>query len=103
MPPNPVRDLGFILALSLVIVGTALLWRTRSNVVPDTREAHSGYNWDVVVFFLVLLASAVARFFNQPVFAVFAAGMLVSLATFRQNNLSSWTYINNCRVQVHIS
>eukprot|EP00048_Salpingoeca_helianthica_P021912 m.15155 g.15155 ORF g.15155 m.15155 type:complete len:270 (-) comp6621_c0_seq1:224-1033(-) len=98
MPPNPVRDLGFVLAFCLVIVGTALLWRDQANVVPDTREARSMYNWDVVVFFLVLIAAGAARFLNQPIFAIFAAGMLVSLAIYRNSNFVSWTSINLCRI-----
>lgn len=96
---NPVRDLGFLLAAVLVIVGTALLYRDEGNVVADVQEYRNQYNWDVVVFYLVLVAAAAARFLNQPIFAIFAAGMLVSLAIYRTGNYASWTMINNCRIQ----
>lgn len=99
MTPNPVRDLGFVLAAVLVAVGTALLYRDKGNVVADVTELQNQYNWDVVVFFLVLIVSAAARFLNQSIFAIFAAGMLVSLIVFRTGNLASWTMTNYCRVQ----
>ena len=97
--PSLIRDLGFALSAILIIIGTAMLYRNEGNMVADTPETRSTYNWDVVVFFLVLVAAAAARFLEKPVFAVFAAGMLVSLAIYRTGNYASWTYINYCRVQ----
>lgn len=94
-----------LVAAILVVAGTATYWNARfelsdAGVVGTHSEDKSAFNWDMVVFWLVLLACAAAVLLPKVrVWSVLAAGMLIMLAIHRTGNNVSWAVVNYCRLQ----
>jgi len=95
-----VKLVALVLAAVCIITGTSLLWNDRANiaVTPEASETRHQFNWNNTLFYLVWLLAAAGVFLNQGVFAVGVSAIAYGIATFRENNLASFAYINQCRV-----
>jgi len=90
---------ALVFSAILVISGTAILWNGRTNWVADDAFARHSYNWDLVVFWLIVLSAGAAVVKQRRVFAIIAAGMFVGLAIYANTGRGSWGFINYCRAQ----
>lgn len=101
---------ALVLSIVLIITGTAIQWKNRANLITPNDEAQNGYNWGLMVFWLIWIFCAAAFFLKQPSLAVVAAGLSLAIAisplyaatgtvtSVTSVNPQSWAYVNYFRV-----
>ena len=91
--------LGLVIALVLVIVGTALMFSIRDQLAANISEKHNQYDWDGAAFWIAWLFAFFAIFFRSTMSAVLGGGITVGFSLYLTGNLFSWAEVNMCRVQ----
>jgi len=101
---------ALVLAIVLIITGTAIQWNNRANLINSNDETENTYNWNLMVFWLIWIFCAAAFFLKQPSLTIVAAGLSLAIAisplfaatgtvnSVTSINTQSWAYVNYFRV-----